>query len=379
MRLEKKMGKKLLYVLCRHHIQELVAKAVWLRLFGKDSTPETTLFKAFKAVWPKLDHTQYDILHVEDHELKSRAKMELTALNQLMQDHPELRADYSESAALATVVLGGRPAQSSGASQIAFSRPGACHKARWMAHIIYGLKMFIFRAQLLTLGVISTEMHSSLQCFATFVCLFYVREWLTCTSAADAAVNDLRRYQDLTLLHRLDSDVAQAAMRVYGRHTWYLCEELVPMALVSSNVDPETKRRLADAVIQSEQGQVIALSKPRLPSVPTEVSEILSLRLEDFVGPASGTMFRALGIGVQFLAAAMPWNEGEDYARLVSFVTHLRVTNDTAERGVKLVSDFINDLTTSEEERQQLLQVVEAHRQRYPDYRKTTLAVHQCS
>ena len=83
-----------------------------------------------------------------------------------------------------------------------------------MAHIIYGLKMFIFRAQLLTLEVISMETHASLQRFATFVCLFYVREWLTCTSAADAAVNDLRRYQDLTLLCRLDPDVAQAAMRV---------------------------------------------------------------------------------------------------------------------------------------------------------------------
>ena len=119
---------------------------------------------------------------------------------------------------------------------------------------------------------------------------------------------------------------------------------------------------------------MIALGKPRLPSLPTEVSEILSLRLEDFVGPASGTIFRSLGIDVQFLAASMPWDESEDYARLLTFVTHLRVTNDTAERGVKLVTDFIHDLTTSDEERQQLLQVVEAHRQRYPDYRKTTLA-----
>ena len=57
-------------------------------------------------------------------------------------------------------------------------------------------------------------------------------------------------------------------------------------------------------------------------------------------------------------------------------MTNLRVTNDTAERGVKLLTDFISELTTSDEERQQLLQVVEAHRKRYPDYSKKTLTAH---
>ena len=41
--------------------------------------------------------------------------------------------------------------------------------------IICGLKMFMFGAQLLSMEVISTELHSSLQRFAVFVCLFYVR------------------------------------------------------------------------------------------------------------------------------------------------------------------------------------------------------------
>ena len=159
-RLEKKMGKKLLYVPCRHHILELAAKAVWLRLFGKDSTPETGLFKTFKSIWPKLDQTRYDSLHIEHEALKSRATMVLMMLNELSCDRPELRADYNESATLAILALGGRPAHVSGASSVVFSRPGACHKARWMAHIIYGLKMFRFRAQLLALEVISAEVYS---------------------------------------------------------------------------------------------------------------------------------------------------------------------------------------------------------------------------
>ena len=225
-RLEKKMGKKLLYVPCRHHILELAAKAVWLRLFGKDGTPETGLFKTFKSIWPELDQTRYDSLHIEDEALKSRATMVLMMPNELSRDRPELRADYDESAALAILALGGRPAHVSGASSVVFSRLGACHKARWMAHIIYGLKMFLFRAQLLALEVISAEMYSGLRRLAVFFCLFYVREWLTCASAADAAISDLRRCQDLTLLLPLDPDVAHAALRVYSRHTWYSHEEI---------------------------------------------------------------------------------------------------------------------------------------------------------
>ena len=109
----------------------------------------------------------------------------------------------------------------------------------------------------------------------------------------------------------------------------YLCQELVPMALVSTKVDPQTKRRLADAIIHSECDPVIALGKPRLPSISAEASQIQSLTLEEFVGPASGAIFRALDFDTQILATPMPWDQQQDYVRLASFVTNQRVTNDT--------------------------------------------------
>ena len=83
---------------------------------------------------------------------------------------------------------------------------------------------------------------------------------------------------------------------------------------------------------------------------------------------------QVLGIGAEFLRKPLPWDDDPDFNRLASFVSQLRVTNDTAERGVKIISDFIGHITTSDIERQQLLQVVEAHRKRYPDFRKKTLA-----
>ncbi|XP_043230073.1 uncharacterized protein LOC122385690 [Amphibalanus amphitrite] len=236
--------------------------------------------------------------------------------------------------------------------------------------------MFLFRHQLLELGIISKDMHDKLRRFAVFVCLFYVKEWLTCTTAADAAVSDLSRYQDLNVLRRVDPKVAEAAMEVYGRHTWYLTQELVTLALVSSLVDPPTKRRMADVIHEyaTEQATATRMGKPDLPTLPTEAGQVKALELDDFIGPESRTVFGVLGISAGFLRKPLPWDGDPDFDRLATFVLHLRVTNDTAERGVKLISDFTGHITTSDFELQELLQAVEAHRQRYPDYSKATLS-----
>ena len=50
-----------------------------------------------------------------------------------------LRDDYKESIELVLVVLGYTP------PNFTFKKPGAFHKARWMAPLIYGLKIFLFR------------------------------------------------------------------------------------------------------------------------------------------------------------------------------------------------------------------------------------------
>jgi len=53
-------------------------------------------------------------------------------------------------------------------------------------------------------------------------------------------------------------------------------------------------------------------------------------------------------------------------------VTGLKVVNDTAERGVKLIQDFNSCLTKDEEQRQYLLQVVSECRHIFPDSSKAT-------
>jgi len=56
------------------------------------------------------------------------------------------------------------------------------------------------------------------------------------------------------------------------------------------------------------------------------------------------------------------WNDVETYQAAKCRIQHLRVVNDTAERGVKLFEEYNTLLTKDEEEKQFLLQVVEANR-----------------
>ncbi|KAI9550672.1 hypothetical protein GHT06_013437 [Daphnia sinensis] len=66
------------------------------------------------------------------------------------------------------------------------------------------------------------------------------------------------------------------------------------------------------------------------------------------------------------------WPLISDYCYARDFVKRLEVTNDCAERGVKLIGDF-KDYTDDETQRQFLLQVVEDHRRNIPSMLKKNL------
>ena len=101
----------------------------------------------------------------------------------------------------------------------------------------------------------------------------------------------------------------------------------------------------------------------------------LALRLTDFVGRGSLFMFDVLGFGKQWLKLhPNQWSQDPAYLEMRRFVDCLLPTNDAAERGIKLVSDYANSLTKDPDQKQFLLQVVEQSRRECPDVSKKTLA-----
>ena len=120
-----------------------------------------------------------------------------------------------------------------------FRRPGAVHKARWMAKILYAIKVVLLEKQisLMPKGTITTQTQQlKLRRFVTFVCLIYARWWIICTSAVDAPWHDLCLYNDLFKYSQVDTEISNSGIRALNRHLWYLCSEMIPLTLFSDTV-----------------------------------------------------------------------------------------------------------------------------------------------
>jgi hypothetical protein len=87
--------------------------------------------------------------------------------------------------------------------------------------------------------------------------------------------------------------------------------------------------------------------------------------MSSFVTSASWVIFDLLGLsGSQdwLTIPAKLWVNFTEFKKLKEFAENIAVSNDIAERGVALISSYINTVE-SEEQRQALLQVVEQHRE----------------
>ena len=147
------LKRKLLWLACRHHIDEVILSDVWKMLFGPSSSPDNEMFKQFRDdVWTHIDITQeYKKLEITGRQgsrhLRSRRDIvipfyiELLSTENSKQQLP--RDDYKECAQLMLQLLGVSPPQG-----VHWYKPGACHNARWMVTILYSAKLLAFSDQI---------------------------------------------------------------------------------------------------------------------------------------------------------------------------------------------------------------------------------------
>ena len=145
------------------------------------------------------------------------------------------RDDYKEFIELCTVFLNGKLAE----CRVIFKRPGALHKARWMAKLIYSIKICLFEHQIQDLprGTITTlQQVSKVRDFVNFVTLVYSTWWITTKSMQDAPWNDLNWYQSLLKYDNVLPEISSSAICAFQLHLLYLTAELVPVVLWSNKI-----------------------------------------------------------------------------------------------------------------------------------------------
>jgi len=359
--LEAKLGRNLLYLACRHHILELVLACVFTTSMGPTSGPDVQIFKRFQKHWEYIDQSNFKPAVVADDTHNSIADVKDEAIDfamkQLQTFQP--RDDYRELLELVIIFLGGTPQRG-----IHFMAPGAIHHARWMAKALYVLKIYLFRDQFR----LNAYENRGIRDVCVFIVRLYVKAWFTAPDAISAPRNDLDFLRNLKAYEDINSAISKAAVTKFSGHLWYVSEELVALALFDSVISTDTKRAMARVISEVEGTE----NPPKRIKIVT--NSIKDMALTNFVTTNTMNFCRCLDITTDFLQADPDtWNSRDDYKRALEITRSLKVVNDTAERGVALIEEYNSLLTNDEEQKQYLLQVVQDHRRRFPDAKKSTL------
>ena len=370
---EKSLGRNLLYLACRHHTLELVLKAVFDIKMGSTTGPQPDVFKNFQNNWSNIDQSKYKV-GVEDESVRNTVKnfeVEVSSflLSQLKELQP--RNDYLEFIELSLIFLG-----KISPNEVHFRAPGAFHHARWMAKAIYSLKIFLFREQF----ILSHRNLNAMRDICLFLIIIYVSMWFRAPNSVMAPNEDLKFIKNIIKYREIDQNISEKALGKYLNHLWYLNPELVCLSLFDQNVSKDEKTKMAGKILSYYN-----IDEPhdydRIVRVRVSTGEAEKLFKEDiigldyFVSEQSLAFFKRFNILTDFLKLDPDaWLKNQEYLKCLAIVRKLKVVNDTAERGVKLIQDYNNSVTKDEEQKQYLLQVVAECRRLYPDESKATLS-----
>jgi len=375
-RLEENYKTSFLQLACRHHMSELWGSAACKEVYGPTKSPKETVFTRFASLWENIDKAEREIPQITGRYLNRLQNETTQFLKEFLaspNENASIRKDYKELAQLSLLLLGEKEVV-----DVGMIAPGACHHARWMASMIYTIKIALFRDQLV--DAFDKAFLDNVVELAIFLSLFYVRYWLTCTSPADAPQNDLKL---LCLLEEASvklptagmKAMAKASLEKFNNHLWYLTERLVPFALFSSRVSNVDKEEMKNQLKKYHMSTDLSASLNLQQCMP-EKDKFSGTPLKTFVGPDSFTFFMKFGHSAypSFLDQPVDkWLTDETYLSLMKSVNQTKVVNDASERALGLITDFHKGIiTTSEDQKQYIYQVVRHMRKVNKDQAKST-------
>lgn len=248
--LEKKLAKDLLYLPCRHHIYELVLKAVFeSKLPMRSSSPDVPLFKDFKKSWPQLKSKKI-VNGMKDSNCHGKLIDFMENISQFVSQElikRQVREDYRELLELALLFL-----KAESESDFKIRPPGAMHHARWMSKAIYCLKIFLLREDY----PLPKEELNALGDVCCFIVRFYIKAWYKCSNAATACQTDIDLICQMVKYQDIDQMTARPALKKLMSHSWYLHHEISALAFFDETLELDTKRKMVQALTRVSVEQV---------------------------------------------------------------------------------------------------------------------------
>ena len=232
--IEHRRGTALLWCACRHHIAEVHITHVFDRVGGARKAPEDLVLKRMKNLWepyqPDIDHITTFTWPQDQNSPRFRLARKTRDWAQLcMQNAVWVREDYMELLELIAAYLG-LPILRHGQPAVLFIRcVGAIHHARFMAKAIMLLKMVLLSDKYR--HRFTAAEWGQVKKLAEFVALVYGRYFLQSALSTVAPRHDLEFLTDVLNYWAINAAVSTAAKGSFLNHLWYLCPELVMLAM----------------------------------------------------------------------------------------------------------------------------------------------------
>jgi hypothetical protein len=199
------------------------------------------------------------------------------------------------------------------------------HLARWMGHILAGLKADLLFKHV-PAEVLSATQLLILQRINRIMVHVIIRFWFQATLAADAPSNTLELYQELLKYRRIDKELADLCIAKLQRHLWFAAEEFAPWGLASEKVSPAEKSEIAACLLEQPRDQ-LRTGPPKMP--PLALISTLASR----IGPQSWHFFHRLNISPEFLSEPVEtWPQIPAFQKFQEFIDNVHIVNDVAER-----------------------------------------------
>ena len=181
------------------------------------------------------------------------------------------------------------------------------------------------------------------------------------SGSSKAAVNDLEAYKSMVEYKNVDSKVALAVIASLQKHTWYLSPNLVVLCLADDDLSYDEKDEVAKQILKFPIPDVFTTGQP------TKVSLSKVSSLKDTITADSWLIFTQIE-GVDhhtwLSKPSRDWPELSGYCSFKSHVSNIICVNDRAERGIKLIQDYV-DSCRDEELCQDLLLVAKDFRSKF--------------
>lgn len=338
--LEQKLQQNMLHLACRHHILELLIGTAFEKVVGKSSGPEVQMFKRFKRFkeqWDFIAKESFDAAPSDDFVRDALADVrdEILEFARQQLEEKQPRYDYREFLELSVIFIGDVPSRG-----VSFKAPGAIHHARWMAKVLYVLKIWLFRKQFR----LTAKEETSVRDVAIFAVRVYLKAWITAPSAIDAPLNDLQLMNTLLQYSSIHPTISSATTKKFASHLWYLSEELVGLALFDDRVFSSTKRLMVASLDKEEKDKPAKRAE-------VDMSSFQSRTIDQFVTSNSINLFHILKLPTEFLSVDPDtWESQESYNLARHRLATLKVVNDVAERAVALIQEYNKTLTKDEED-----------------------------